>query len=86
MTQENMKNTPIFDNYEVECNECGNYWNDTCDGVLPNQKRNCTAFVATRVSDIPKQIKSLDRSVDKLKGSILILFAIDILLAVVLLS
>lgn len=53
----------IFDDYEVDCNECANYWNDSCDGVPINKKRNCTSFVATRTSDIPQQIKQLQRNV-----------------------
>jgi hypothetical protein len=52
-------NNQIFDNYEVNCNDCGHYWNDSCDGVPLNQKRNCTSFIATKTTDIPKQIKQL---------------------------
>lgn len=72
-------NNQIFDNYEVSCNDCGNYWNDSCDGVPLNKKRNCTAFVATKASDIPKQIKQLERNVTLNRIFIMILTVVAII-------
>ena len=57
----------IFDDFNVECNECEHYWNAVCDGVKPNDTRSCTSFKATRQVDIPKQIEKLDTDVKDLK-------------------
>lgn len=49
-----------FDKWEyVDCNECQNYWNDTCDGVSKGRESVCTSFIATRMVNIPAQIKAL---------------------------
>lgn len=58
MTQ-NGKNTNIFDNYEVDCNGCECYWDNSCDGVPLDKKRNCTSYTATRTTDIPMRIADL---------------------------
>lgn len=58
-----MSNNKRFDDYEVDCNTCGNYWNDTCDGVPIDKKRNCNSYIATRTTDIPKQIEKLKNSI-----------------------
>ena len=71
--------TKVFDDYEVNCNECSNYWNDTCSGVPINKKRNCTAYVATKASDIPKQIQQLKRDVVYAKVMIVILCLINVI-------
>jgi hypothetical protein len=49
----------IFDDYQVDCNECKKYWDSSCDGVPISKKRNCTAYEATRTVDIPKRIDDL---------------------------
>ena len=53
----------VFDDYEVNCNECEHYWCSDCDGVPINEKRNCASFKATRTVDIPKQIAQLKQEV-----------------------
>lgn len=63
----------IFDDYEVECNECQKYWLDQCDGVKPDTTRQCTSFVATRNMDIPHKIKKLDEKVKTLDTAVTIL-------------
>ena len=76
----------IFDNYEVECNECQHYWRDTCDGVPIEKKRNCTSYTATRTSDIPEQIKQLREAVNTVErinrwiGIALIFYGIGVIL------
>lgn len=57
-----------FDEWDdlKDCNNCDNYWNDTCDGVPENQKRNCQSYVATRKVTIPKQIEKLQHNVNLL--------------------
>ena len=56
----------IFDDYQVDCNECKKYWDSSCDGVPINKKRSCTSFEATRTTDIPKQIEKLNKSIKHL--------------------
>ena len=54
MTNENS----VFDNWtHVECNDCQHYWNALCDGTSKGSSKPCTAFIATRSTDIPEQIK-----------------------------
>lgn len=55
-----MENKPrlIFEEYPVDCNECHHYWTDVCDGSNENG-RKCTSFKATRMLNIPNEIKSL---------------------------
>ena len=55
--------TKVFDDYEVNCNECEHYWDSSCGGVPINEKRNCTSYKATRTVDIPKQITQLKHEV-----------------------
>lgn len=61
---------PIFDEWnEVqECNECTNYWNESCDGTPVGSERHCTAFKAVRSTDIPLRLK---RAENAIKGLIL---------------
>ena len=76
----------IFDNYEVECNDCQHYWDNSCDGVPIDKKRNCTSFIATRTTDIPMQIKSLVNRIDKLKVAVIGIAIVDVILGVILLT
>lgn len=63
-----------FDNWTyVDCNDCQNYWNDTCDGVSKAKESTCTAFIATRRVDIPDQIKSLRSALKGLRTSVILL-------------
>lgn len=64
----------IFDKWEyVDCNECQNYWNNTCDGVRNTRESLCTAFIATRSTDIPEQIKTLKMAVKSLRTDVIML-------------
>lgn len=75
-----MSNTnKIFEEYEVDCNNCSNYWDSKCDGVPVNLKRNCSSFIATRTYDIPKQINTLYNALKSLNKHIIVIY---ILLAV----
>ena len=57
-----------FDNWdEVDCNECANYWTNSCDGVPEGQKRACNSFLAQRNVTIPAEIKSLRNELKSLK-------------------
>lgn len=57
-----MEDKRIFDEYQVDCNECQSYWLDQCDGVSVGSQKACTAFKAIRRTDLPEQIKKLEKS------------------------
>lgn len=57
-----MDDKRIFDEYQVDCNDCQHYWTDTCDGVKQGSTKACTSFLATRQTNIPEQIKKLEKS------------------------
>lgn len=69
-----------FDNWlHVDCNDCEHYWNALCDGVAKGSEKPCTAFKATRSTDIPEQIKVLRERLKLLnRGQILLGIAIII--------
>ena len=59
-----------FDNWdEVNCNECANYWTNSCDGVPEGRRKPCSSFLAQRSVTIPLEIKSLREDVKRLKTS-----------------
>jgi hypothetical protein len=47
---------------EVSCNECGRYWQDSCDGVKEGSRKPCNSFIATRKVVIPARLKALENS------------------------
>ena len=53
------KETKVFDESYVDCNQCQHYWDDSCDAVPTSQIRSCTAFKATRQTNIPLQLEKL---------------------------
>lgn len=66
-----------FDNWmEVDCNECGRYWDNTCDGVKcgtnsdkpsTGSTRLCNSFLPVRKVVIPAQIKGLEKRCERLR-------------------
>ena len=78
-----MADAKRFDDYKpVDCNECGRYWDNSCDGVkcktnsdkaLTGSTRLCNSFLPTRSVVIPAQIKSLEKSVGSLRASLILL-------------
>lgn len=78
----------IFEEYPVDCNECARYWDSSCDGANENG-RKCTSFTATRMLDIPNEIKSLRESVrasqrcNKLNAILIFLITIEVFLHVI---
>lgn len=58
---------------EVDCLDCTHYWNALCDGTSKGSSKPCTAFIATRSTDIPEQIKSLRSTLKWLKISNILL-------------
>jgi hypothetical protein len=57
-----MKDTPKrFDDWEkVDCNSCGNYWTDSCDGAPKGSNKVCNSFLPTRSIVIPEKVKQLE--------------------------
>lgn len=50
----------VFEEYpQADCNTCRSYMLDQCDGVPVGESRKCTAYEATRASDLPMQIEKL---------------------------
>lgn len=62
----------IFDEYEVECNDCQRYWLDQCDGTPEATERHCTSFIATKKVDIPMRVKRLENTVKTLGGCFIV--------------
>lgn len=77
---------PIFEEYPVvDCNECKSYLSEECDGTPVGSERLCKAFKSTRRTDIPLQIKSLQKASKQLTRGLLMVSAAQICLAIALL-
>lgn len=63
----------IFDEFpKVDCNECEHWWLNQCDGTEKDEHKVCHSFAATRHLVIPEQIKDLERKVNSLTRSLII--------------
>lgn len=62
----------IFDDYEVDCNTCEEYWTSKCDGVKIGDKRNCKCYVATRDINAIHEIAKLKTRVTTLFYTVLV--------------
>ena len=52
--------TKIFEDFpKVDCNECENYWTNSCDGTAIGSERLCKTFKAVRRVNIPIEISAL---------------------------
>ena len=70
----------VFEEYpQANCNTCRSYMLDQCDGVPVGESRKCTAYEATRQSDLPMQIEKLNDEIKTIRFN-LILQALAILL------
>lgn len=59
-----MDDKKIFDDFpKVDCNECGRYYDSSCDGVKKGSTKQCNSFLATRSVVIPAKIKDLEKCV-----------------------
>ena len=55
----------VFEEYpKADCNTCRSYMLDQCDGVKIGESRKCTAYEATRQSDLPMHIEKLRERVN----------------------
>lgn len=78
-----MSDKKIFDDYNVDCNDCQHYWTDTCDGVKQGSTRLCKEFVATRRTNIPEQIEMLSNRLIRAERGIVALLVFIIGRAIV---
>ncbi len=69
----------IFDESYVDCNTCTHYWDDSCNGVPNATERPCTAYKATRQTDIPLQVEKLRMKLIQAHRSIVLINIILIL-------
>lgn len=67
MTESNETKPKRFEFPEVDCNECEHYWVNQCDGSNLGSKRLCKEFLATRQSNIPLEIKAIEKALDELR-------------------
>lgn len=67
------KNKRFEDWAEVDCEDCECWWLNQCNGVQKAQKRSCTAFKATRRTDIPQEIKRLKTRLKSLTRALMLL-------------
>lgn len=63
-----MSDLKRFEDWEkVDCNECGRYWDSSCDGKSKDAKKPCNAYLATRSVVIPAKINALEKRVNWLE-------------------
>lgn len=81
MISENEDKKPtVFGEWEdCDCNQCGRYWDSSCDGVKKGTKKPCNQFVATRSIVIPHQIKDLQKQIKLLTWGLIFIIVVDIL-------
>jgi hypothetical protein len=76
-----MSDTPKrFEDWEkVECNECGRYWTDQCDGVSKGSTKPCNSFLATRSVVIPEKQKALEKAFKRQRIALYVLGTFEII-------
>lgn len=66
-----------FDDWQnVNCNECSNWWNDSCTGAPAGVKKPCNSFLAQRSVIIPEEIKALKSEIKWLSWHIITLYIV----------
>ena len=57
-----------FDDWSsvVDCNHCGHYHSNVCDGVKTGDKRYCNSYVAVRGVDLPARLAELEKQAKQL--------------------
>ena len=55
----------VFDGWDdVDCEDCGRYWDSSCDGLKPGMRKQCGSYVATRKVVTLNRIEKLERKVE----------------------
>ena len=72
----------IFDDWSdvIDCNECEEWWTNSCDGVSQGSERPCKTFKAIRRVSIPIELKRSQNAIKWLSG----LLALSVLSQVIL--
>ena len=66
----------VFDDFpQVSCNDCEHWWLNQCDGTEKDEHKVCHSFLATRHIVIPEKLKRLERKIDGLSISIILVSA-----------
>lgn len=65
-----MDDRKIFEEVEVDCNDCQAYWLNQCDGAS-NHTTKCVSYIPTKRVDIPVKIQALERKVNSLNNYLL---------------
>lgn len=73
-----------WEDCEVDCNQCENYYINRCDGVPKGKKRSCTAFKASRSVVIPEEIKRLKTRLKWLTGALVTSIIVQLLTNIIL--
>ena len=65
----------VFSEWDVDCNDCKHYWDDSCDACSEGSRRLCNSFVATRRVVLPAKIERLESAIRSLRIDVAILAA-----------
>ncbi len=72
----------IFDEFPtVDCNECANYWDNSCDSpktLIKGSVTPCNSFLATRSVVIPLKLERLEKAFKWLVACVVILGVVSI--------
>ena len=73
----------VFEEFpQANCNTCRSYMLDQCDGVPVGESRKCTAYEATRQSDLPMQIEKLNDEIKTIRLNLILQALVILLLGV----
>lgn len=67
-----MEDMRIFEEVEVDCNNCEAYWLNQCDGAS-NYTTKCVSYIPTKRVDIPRKIQALEKRINTLSKFVFIL-------------
>lgn len=76
-----MDDRKIFEEVEVDCNDCQAYWLNQCDGANHHTTK-CVSYIPTKRVDIPVKIQALEHKVNALIRGVVALSIGVILLSI----
>lgn len=69
----------FFDSWDVDCNSCQEYYNNTCDGSKIGKTVNCKSYYATRKTDLPQRIDENKNEIKRLYKKLLFAYGLIVL-------
>lgn len=72
----------FFDSWDVDCNTCQEYFNNTCDGAKKGKTVNCKSYFATRKVDLPKRIDENKSEIKRLRKGLFLAYSLIALHAI----